>query len=369
MPSNGDRTAVVVGVPIENIYYLLCYAWDYELEARTVDVGSKAFNGPLDLFAFVLTKGVSRLVSRGLDRDYIPVQEDIRGLKGKLELAATINKCLLLSGKVRCSFDELSYDVPQNQILKATLWCLSLNGSLNSETRTRAKRLYQKLDAVSDVLLTSNQFKKVQLHRNNRIYGLLIDVCQLIYQNLLATEENSDWRFPNFAMPSEQAMGYLFEKFVRRFCQRETDSVRYSVHDCNLKWIGVDDMASDHPILPKMKTDLVLRSDERTIIVDTKFYSSPLTSNNKAHSEHLYQIFAYVKNWRTESVCEPEPEGWLLYAAVDKRFDYSFVLGGRKFRACSIDLNQHWNDIKGDLVNLVREDPDRFLNQPYSSLQ
>ena len=78
-----DPDAAGVKVPVRNIYYLLCYAWDHVREGETVDVGSEQFGGLVDLFAKVLNEGVSRLVSRGLDRDYLVVHEDVRGLKGK----------------------------------------------------------------------------------------------------------------------------------------------------------------------------------------------------------------------------------------------------------------------------------------------
>ncbi len=54
-------------VPIKNVYYLLCYAWDHVREGHSVDVGSEEFDGPVDLFAKVLNEGVARLLSRGLD--------------------------------------------------------------------------------------------------------------------------------------------------------------------------------------------------------------------------------------------------------------------------------------------------------------
>ena len=49
----------------------------------------------------------------------------------------------------------------------------------------------------------------------------------------------------------------------------------------------------------------------------------------------------------------PEPEGWLLYAAVDGGFDYRFELVGRPVRVCSVDLGQEWRGIEEGLKGLV----------------
>ena len=340
-------------IPVRNIYYLLCYAWGHVREGETVDVGSEEFGGLVDLFAKVLNEGVARLVSRGLDRDYLAVHEDIRGLKGKLDLATTVKRHLLLNGKTHCAFDELSYDVPQNRILKATLRQLTFVTGLDPRERRRAERLYRKLDAVSDVRVTASLFRTVQIHRNNRFYSFLLHLCRIIHENLLVNEEEGTAQFRDFR-EDEQKMGLVFEQFVKTFCERETD---YRVSAPRIDWFGAEGSERDLRHLPGMKTDIVLRSPERTVILDTKFYRSPLDTRygvERAKSGHLYQIFAYVTNWAVAaSADEPEPEGWLLYAAVDGDFDYRFELMGRRIRVCSIDLAQEWREIERDLKGLV----------------
>ena len=98
-----------------------------------------------------------------------------------------------------------------------------------------------------------------------------------------------------------------------------------------------------------MRIDIVLKSPGRTVVVDTKFYRRPLDSHHgveRVKSGHLYQIFAYATNWAAASeVGAPQPEGWLLYAAVEDDFDYRFTLAGRPIRACQ--------DIDADLRALV----------------
>ena len=340
-------------IPVRNIYYLLCYAWDHVREGETVDLGSEEFSGMVDLFAKVLNDGVARLISQGLDRDYLTVHEDIRGLKGKLDLATTVKRNLLLNGKTHCSFDELSYDVPQNRILKATLRQLTMVTSLDPGHRQRASRLYRKMDAVSDVILRPRMFRTVRIHRNNRFYSFLIHLCRIIYDNLLVNQEEGQATFYDFR-EDEHQMGLLFQQFVKTFCERDTD---YKVSAPKIDWFGAEASETDLRHLPRMQTDIVLRSPERTIILDTKFYKNPLDrrwGGSRAHAGNLYQIFSYVTNWNAEAeVGEPKPEGWLLYAAVDGGFDYRFELMGRSVRVCSVDLGQEWRGIEEELKGLV----------------
>ena len=340
-------------VPVRNIYYLLCYAWDHIGEGETVDVGSDEFDGLVDLFAKVLNEGVARLVTRGLDRDYLTTHQDIRGVKGKLDLATTMKRNLLLNGKTHCAFDELSHDVPQNRILKATLRSLTLVTTLNPAEKQRTERLYRKLDAVSNVRLTANLFRTVRIHRNNRFYSFLLHLCRIIHENLLVNEEEGTAQFRDFR-EDEHQMGLVFQQFVKTFCKRETD---YRVSAPRLDWFGAEGSETDLRHLPGMQTDIMLRSPERTIIVDTKFYGNPLNTRcgrERVRSDHLYQIFAYVTNWAAAVPShDPEPEGWLLYAAVDGDFDYRFELVKRQIRACSIDLSREWREIETDLRELV----------------
>lgn len=340
-------------IPVRNIYYLLCYAWDYVGEGETVDVDSEEFGGLVDLFAKVLNDGISRLISRGLDRDYLAVHEDIRGLKGKLDLATTVKRSLLPNGRTHCAFDELSYDVPPNQILKATLRSLTLIAALNPDERERTERLFRKLDTVSNVRLTTNLFRTVRVHSNNRFYSFLLHLCHIIHKNLLVNEEEGTAKFRDFR-EDERKMGLLFQQFVKTFFDRETD---YHVSAPRIDWFEAEGSETDLRHLPSMNTDIVLRSPERTIIVDTKFYSSPLDmrfGTERVKSGHLYQIFSYVTNWAAAATShDPEPEGWLLYAAVDGIFDFRYGLSGRQVRACSIDLSQNWKEIQTNLRQLV----------------
>lgn len=340
-----------MNIPIKNIYYLLCYAWDHVREGETVDVGSEKFGELVDLFGKVLNEGVSRLVSRGLDRDYLVLHEDVRGLKGKLDLATTMKRNLLLNGKTHCTFDELSYDVPQNQILKATLRSLTLVATFDPEQRRRSEQLYRKLDAVSDVPLTAGLFRTVRIHRNNQFYSFLLHLCRIIRENLLVNQGNGTATFYDFR-EDDQQMGLLFQQFVRTFVERETS---YKVSAPKIDWLGSEASESDLRHLPGMQTDIVLKSAERTIIVDTKFYKNPLDTRfdgRRVRSENLYQIFSYVTNWPA-TTGDTQTEGWLLYAAVDRPFDYQFNLVGQPIRVCSIDLGQEWMRIERDLKGLV----------------
>ena len=197
-----------------------------------------------------------------------------------------MQRTLLLNGKTHCAFDELSYDVPQNRILKATLHNLTLVSALNPDEKRRTEHLYRKLDAVSHVRLTGACFVPSESTATTGSTAWLLHLCRIIHENLLVNEEEGTAQFIDFRDDKHQ-MGLVFQQFVKAFCKRET---HYEVSAPQIDWVGTEGSETDLRHLSRMHTDIMLRSPERTIIVDTKFYKNPLNTRfgeERVHSDHL----------------------------------------------------------------------------------
>ena len=109
-------------IPIANIYYLLCYAWEHVEESDVVrldEVGE--LERVHDLLGKVLAEGTFRLIRSGIDRGYREVSEDIAGIRGKIDVGETVKRALRSRGQVACTFEEMSHDVLHNRILRSTL--------------------------------------------------------------------------------------------------------------------------------------------------------------------------------------------------------------------------------------------------------
>ena len=119
-------------------------------------------------------------------------------------------------------------------------------------------------------------------------------------------------------------------------------------------------------MLPDMTTDISLRSVNRTIVIDTKYYESSLQTyreKQSIHSEHLYQIFAYLKNLEVRGGPDKYAEGILLYPTVSQTLDLHYTIQGHTIRVCTIDLSQNWQSIRRHLLRLLVP-----KSQPSSSL-
>ena len=114
----------------------------------------------------------------------------------------------------------------------------------------------------------------------------------------------------------ERRMHRLYEKFILEYFRREHPEL--TANASQIPW-QLDDGFGD--MLPVMQTDIMLTKDEKTLIIDAKYYAHTMQrqyDKNTLHSGNLYQIFTYVKNKEAELAGQPhEVSGMLLYARTD----------------------------------------------------
>lgn len=347
-------------IPVENIYYLLCYAWD-RLEARSqVQVSAVPGNRVENLLAKVLCDGVSQLLRTGLDRGYVAVEHDARVLRGKLLICETVKRALLPSGRVACAHDELTVDVPHNRVIKAAMGSLLRLETVDQVLRSQLRAHCQRLADVTDVELTPRAFRGIQLHSNVARYAFLINACSLVERSLLPDPKTGERRFHPFTA-NAQEMGLLFEAFVRNFCRYEVPE--FEVSAPHIVWDAIAEIESDLGWLPVMRTDAMLSTPDRRVIIETKYYATPYQQRfgtRKLLSEHLYQLLTYLSH----SAASPGPPiaGLLLYASAGDRVSVSYELGGFPVRVQTLSLAQPWERIHAELRSLVMQY--RAPNQP-----
>ena len=86
-------------IPIRNIYWLLCYAWDQLPEGELVDVSHVELSELADLFAAVLINGTNHLLRRGLEQGYEPREESLATIRGRVNVSVTAKRMQTYQGK------------------------------------------------------------------------------------------------------------------------------------------------------------------------------------------------------------------------------------------------------------------------------
>ena len=343
----------VRNIPIAKVYYLLCYAWNFIGERKLVKVGElDELRAVQDLYGKVLTAGFFHLARQGLDRGYMDFQDDIGGVRGRISLSDTTKRALRARGRISCEFQELTYDVLHNRILRSTLHSLFRLANLEKEIASDVRTAFRRMEEITEVSLSRRIFNQVQLDRNRRYYRLLLSVCRLIHEQLLIDEQTGQATISDF---DSKRMYRLYEEFVINFYRKEQNVYRVNSPSRVIQWHDTGTQKKYSSRIPRMEADVILEAPHRRIIVDTKFYQETLGGRigDKLHSTNLYQVLAYLRNREATEKIGVRHEGLLLYPTTGEQVSIDVHLEGHMIRARTIDLSEDWRRIHESMIRII----------------
>jgi 5-methylcytosine-specific restriction enzyme subunit McrC len=336
---------------IQNIYHMLAYAFTVLKEEGYASVSTEEFESVVDLLAEILIKGIRIQLKRGLSREYVDTSGSLNCLRGKIDISKSVKQLSFLQKQLICQFDEFSEDSYLNRILKVTVYSL-LRSNIK---RKRKKELSGLMHYFSNVgLLDPYQIKwDHQFNKNNQSYQMLINICYLVMRGLIQKESNNSRELLGFM--DESSRDKLFEKFVLNFYKKEIPLIKTSS-----PYITWDVPDGEDLFLPRMETDIVLEYKDKTLIIDTKFYTKTMQHNSRFDSRsifsgNLYQIYTYVKN--RDKMKTGRVSGLLLYARTDEEIqpDETYNIGGNMISVKTLDMNQKFVHIKKKLKRIVKD--------------
>ena len=348
-------------IPIKNLYYLLCYAWELADQREKIKVDAEGCSTYPDLFAKLLVTGCTVLFKRGLHREYVPHQEVIVGIKGKWNISESLKTPSYRMGKMDCTFDDFSDNILVNQIIYASLRRLLGYQELNGRVRKDVLRIYQSFPRVTDIDLTSDVFKSVVITRESRFYSLLIHICQIIFEALLPNEkEEGVFHFVDF---SRQHMERIFESFLFNFYRRECYE-EYPVVERSKIRFQLQTIEGSASILPTMQTDVTLvnPAEQKKIIIDAKYYMETLVArfseseHEKVRTSHMFQIMSYIMHQENANIPYTlNANGILIYPQTGEELNYTgrYAETNHYFRFCTVDLNKEWLEIHDRLKAII----------------
>lgn len=331
---------------------MLSYAFQSLKEERYKKIATEKFENVGDLFSKILIIGVGRQIKQGLLKDYIKQTEDIPYIRGKINIIDSINSQSFMKKQLSCTYDEFSLNCYLNQIIKSTMNLL-LKSDISPENKKNLKKLLMYFTEVNQIDVKNINWK-IRFDRNNQTYRMIIGICYLTINGLLQTQDDGNTKLMDFL--DEQSMHRLYEKFILNYYIQEHSEINAS--SPQIKWQIDDDNMF---MLPKMQTDVYLEHENKSLIIDAKFYSHTTQKyfdSHTVHSSNLYQIFTYVKN-KQEEVKEKyiEVSGMLLYARTNETIqpDNDYIMSGNKISVKTLDLNQDFNVIKNQLNCIVEK--------------
>ena len=339
------------GILIRNIYYMLAYAFQELRQNNYVEIEGEDFKEIYDLFAEILIRGISFQLKQGLHRDYVARSESMPRVRGKIDMTETVGLKIKRSNLVVCNYDELSEDNIFNQIIVTTVNILLRVSDVKKEKKDRLKKLVLFFSNVSPIRVNSIHWNTLRFDRNNRSYRMLLYVCYFILDGMLMTTEDGHYKMREL---SDEHMNRLFERFVLEYYRKHHPQCKARAEQ--VKW-NIDKELSTETLLPIMQTDIMLTLGNRTLIIDTKYYSHTMQQQFdkvSIHSNNLYQIHTYVTEHDTAR--DGHVDGMLLYAKTEESITpdgQMKMTSGNTIFFRTLDLNQEFKTISMQLDKLV----------------
>jgi 5-methylcytosine-specific restriction enzyme subunit McrC len=342
-------------IPIKNIYYMLCYAWNTLSQSDNVDVGSEKFDNIYNLLTRVLINGVRHLLKRGFHREYSGRCEELSLIRGKIDVSSSIKQQTINRQKLICEYDEFTADAQFNRIIKFTIIALMKYPLLDINLKRDLSRLLLYFAQIGETEPTRQRLYSLRYNRNNQHYKLMMNVCELLYNGLISNESGKEIEFSDFIR--DRQMAVLYEKFVLNFYKKHLPLSDFNVDAPQIKWDYDEDFDNvGIEYLPDMRTDIVLENKPQNVqlIIDTKYYSSALCKRNygdtkKLISNNLYQICTYVNN----SSYKGEISGMLLYPTTEENLNLQYRIGGKIIMVKTLNLGADWTDIYNRLIEIA----------------
>ncbi len=353
---SGGSTAI----PVRNLWLLMLYASRLYQRDQDLRKGSVETN-PDELFVLVseiLVVAAERRLQRNLGRQYRSRSATLPRVRGQIDVLTTESKMLLAQGRVACTFDELSVDNLRNRVLRTALVLAARHvGDLTLERRARGLAETLAQYGVSTKSVTQREAVQLTLGRNEQVDADAIDAARLLIQMAIPAEEVGT---QHNREPEREAakIRTLYEAAVRGF-YRAVLPAEWTVAagEVHHHWPVTDPSSGLAAVLPIMKTDTLLQSESRRVIVETKFADALKPNQFGAHKlsrDHVFQLYAYVQSQHGKDALSTTAEGVLLYPVVGQHLDESATIQGHRYRFLTVDLGGSAAGIRETLLSVPR---------------
>ncbi|WP_318473957.1 McrC family protein [Photobacterium leiognathi] len=278
----------------------------------------------LEVFISQFLQSVNVLVKRGLRSDYVPKEDNLAYLKGKLNVGKQLRHNFINKHKFYCEYDEFLLDRPANRLIHAAL--TKVNGVVRSAENQ--KLLQELMFVFHDVPVSLNHkhdFSLVALGRGMNHYELPLAWVKLILDGFSPQTMKGDHHAASLLFPMER----VFEDYVAQSLSKtlkQTHRLKVQVQSKSLvthkgcSWF-------------KLKPDMVIEYNSRVVtVLDTKW---KLLDSSKANGtdkyglsqSDFYQMLAYGHHYFDTEI--ESPEMFLVYPshsdfeqAISHSFDF-----------------------------------------------
>lgn len=301
---------------VGNLFRMLEYAYGLGLELSEGDMGCESLREFYERLANILALKVLARARRGLYAAYVPHEEEITFVRGRIDLPERLRRPWRVG--VPCRFEEHTRDVEENQLLAWTLDRVARSGLCSNRVLPTVRRAVHALHGFATLRPFEASACVARLYnRLNDDYGALHGLCRFFLEHTGPSHEGGDHRMVPFLLD----MARLFESFVAewlgchlsqglRLEQQRTVQVDAAGHFSFRVDLVLSDAASGRPLMA----------------LDTK-YKVP----DKPGPDDVYQAVTYAESLGCHEAVLVYPRA--LAVGLDQ------VYGRNRVRSVAFDIS------------------------------
>lgn len=363
MSNKQESSTTVAKIPIKNIWLLLLYASDfYQTLGKQQRIQLE--NNPEDLIKLVAElycKAARKRLTRSLSCGYTPHTQILNRVRGKIDILATVRQHLLEKGRIQCQFEVLTIDTPKNRYIHAAAHTL-LRLVEDKELKIQCQKIISCFNTLKIGQSTHYDFKADYFDRAGTQDRYLLTLCRLIFKLAIPTEQ-AGVQSAKQIKKTDTWLRRLFEKATIGFARVNLPASSWEISS-GKRLFWQQESASNHieDFLPNMQTDLIIEHSacQHRMIIDTKCTSiirqSSFYNNKKFKSEHIYQLYAYLRSQEnTTDAPSCHATGMLLYPAIDENINEDVIIQNHIIRFSTINLQEDSRLIRKNLLRLLSQ--------------
>lgn len=277
----------------KRLVHMLAVALDLRIDLGSITELAWQRETLLEILVRVFCEKLTEAVRKGMPRSYVPREDDLRAMRGGLDVVRQFTRHAVNRSHLACRFDDLSEDISLNRVMKAAVSHLQRN-SRSSSNLQRLRELAFVYADISETPPAALRWNDVVIDRTNRQWQELFGLAKLFLQDRYQTTTSGAGQ--GTALLFE--MNTLFEEYVGRLICRAlagTDLV-VSLQGGRLFCLVSDDARRG---LFQTKPDILIRRGNEVVhVIDTKWkkIASGIDDPKRGVSQSdVYQMMAYAQ--------------------------------------------------------------------------
>ena len=347
-------------ISLQNIWILFLYAHNLvSITGQYKGEIEQAKDLP-DLLARLLVHAVEERLKSNLHRGYYPQKAITTRVRGQIDILKTESQQLLKRGLIATHYQNHTYDTYRNQLVLSALKKVKQKAQ-NKQTLKKCNYLcsiFHKA-GVSERLPSQSEILTDQIARHETIDRLMVSLSQMFLNFNIPTFSSGKHTLSHYDA-SEHLVRRLFEKAIGNALRIELIPQGWQVtQGRRLKWPCTDMSEHMAKIIPQMIIDIELlhKESNRKIIIDTKFtniYTRSQFRDQILKSQHLYQIYSYLRTQEIESCAMSQnSEGMLLHPQIGDSVHETTNIQGHKISFRTLDLSAPANQFESNLKKAI----------------